>query len=171
MSDQGKNQPTRRQIVNFAFLRVLPEWRRLPSAERHEHKQEALRVLQRWNCEDMRILTYSTAGMRADCDLMLWRICYSLDCLSTAHSDLMKTQLGSYLEETHSFIGMTKRSQYQVGSENHNDFSLRGYIKPGGTRYLIVYPFSKTREWYRRPFEDRQRIVHEQINVAQEFPH
>jgi chlorite dismutase len=64
---------------------------------------------------------------------------------------------------------MTKRSQYVIGQEHDNNLALRGYIKPGGTQYLVVYPFTKTREWYLRAFEDRQRIVQEQIKAAQEF--
>jgi len=169
MADPGKNSP-RRQIVNFAFFRVQPEWRRLSIHERREHKDEAVRVLKRWDCEDMRVLTYSMTGLRADCDFMLWRISYSVECLSSAHSDLMKTQLGGYLELTHSFLGMTKRSQYLIGKEQDDHPALRGYIKPGASKYLAIYPFSKTREWYLRPFEERQRVVSEQIKTAQEFP-
>jgi chlorite dismutase len=168
MAESGKPS-ARRQFVNFAFFKVNPEWRRLPINERRDHKEEALRVLQRWNNEDMRLLTYSTAGLRADTDFMLWRICYSLDCLSSAHTDFIKTRLGGYLEGSHSFLGMTKLSQYVIGHENDNNLALRGYIKPGGTRYLVVYPFTKTREWYLRAFEDRQRIVQEQIKAAGEF--
>lgn len=170
MADSGKNAPPRRQIVNFAFFRVLPEWRRLSIAERREHKDEAARVLQRWDCEDMRVLSYSTAGLRGDADMMLWRISYSLECLNAAHSDFMKTHLGGYLESSHSFLGMTMRSQYVIGHEKDNPQALRSYIKAGGSKYLVVYPFSKTREWYLRPFEERQRIVTEQIKTAQEFP-
>lgn len=169
MVDQGTSPKPRRQFVNFAFFRVLPEWRRLSINERREHKEEALRVLHRWNNEDMRLLPYSTSGFRADCDFMLWRICFSLDCLNAAHTDLLRTSLGGYLEITHSFLGTTKRSQYLIGHEQDNDLALRGYIKPGGARYLVVYPFTKTRDWYHRPFEDRQRMVNEQIKAAQEF--
>lgn len=170
MPDSGKSAPSRRQIVNFAFFKVAPEWRRLPIAERREHKDEAARVLLRWDCEDMRVLSYTTAGLRGDCDFMLWRISYSLECLNTAHSDLMKTHLGGYLESTHSFLGMTRRSQYLIGHERDNPQALQGYIRAGGSKYLVVYPFSKTREWYLRPFEERQRVVQEQIKAAQEFP-
>ena len=166
--DTGKQSP-RRQIVNFAFFRVQPEWRRLSIAERREQKDEAVRVLKRWDCEDMRVLTYSTAGLRADSDFLLWRISYSLECLTSAHSDFMRTQLGGYLEVSHSFLGMTKRSQYLIGQENENTPGLRGYIKPGCSKYLAVYPFTKTREWYLRPFEERQRVVNEQIKTALEF--
>lgn len=169
MAEQGKQSPARRQFVNFAFFKVLPEWRRLPHEERREHKDEALRVIQSWNNEDMRILTYSTAGFRAESDFMLWRICYSLDCLNASHTDIIKTGLGGYIETKQSFLGMTKRSQYLIGAERDHDPALRGYIKPGGGRYLVVYPFTKVREWYRRAFEDRQRIVAEQIKAAQEF--
>lgn len=168
MAEPGKPS-ARRQFVNFAFFKVNPEWRRLPISERRDHKEEAVRVLQRWNNEDMRLLTYSTAGLRADTDFMLWRICYSLDCLSSAHTDFIKTRLGGYIEPAHSFLGMTKLSQYVIGHENDNNLALRGYIKPGGTHYLAVYPFTKTREWYLRAFEDRQRIVQEQIKAAGEF--
>ena len=139
-------------------------------AERREHKDEANRVLKRWDCEDMRVLTYSTTGLRAESDFMLWRISYSMECLSTAHSDFMKTALGGYLECSHSFLGMTKRSQYMIGQEHENPQAMRSYIKAGGSKYLAVYPFTKTREWYLRPFEERQRVVTEQIKTAGEFP-
>jgi chlorite dismutase len=167
MAETGKHS-ARRQFVNFAFFKVNPEWRRLSIDERHEHKQEATRVLHRWNNEDMRILTYSNMGLSADAEFMVWRICYSLDCLSSAHTDFMKTKFGGYVQNTHSFLGMTKRSQYLIGNEQ--DHHLHDYIKPGGTRYLTVYPFTKTREWYLRAFEDRQRIVAEQIKALGEFP-
>ena len=169
MVEQGKQTPARRQFVNFAFFRVHPDWRRLPLEQRRQHKEETLRVLRRWNNEEMRILTYSTGGFRAECDFMLWRICYSLDCLNASHTDVIKTELGGYLEQTRSFLGMTKRSQYLIGAERDNDPVLRGYIKPGSGRYLVVYPFTKVREWYRRAFEDRQRIVSEQIRALDEF--
>jgi len=169
MADPGKQSSPRRQIVNFAFFKVLPEWRRLSIAERREHKDEAARVLLRWDCEDMRVLTYTTAGLRGDCDFMLWRISYSLECLNAAHSDFMKTRLGGYLEVTHSFLGMTRRSQYLIGHERDERQASHSYIKPGGSKYLVVYPFSKTREWYLRPFEERQRVVTEQIRAAEEF--
>jgi chlorite dismutase len=169
MADSGKQALSRRQIVNFAFFRVLPEWRRLPIPERREQKDEVARVIQRWECSDMRVLTYSTAGLRPDSDFMLWRIATSLECLNAAHSDLMRTGLGGYLEMSHSFLGMTRRSQYLIGQEHENNQALRSYVKAGGTKYLTVYPFSKTREWYLRPFEERQRVVQEQIKAATEF--
>ena len=161
MPDQSKSSESRRQVVNFTFFKVMPEWRRLPREERDRQRQEFLRTLERWHGDEMNILSYSLMGMRADADFMLWRICYSLDCLSAAHTDLMKTALGGYLQTNYSLLGMTKRSQYAIGSESDSRTGLAGVVKPGAHKYVSVFPFSKTREWYHMAFEERQRIVHE----------
>jgi len=118
----------------------------------------------------MRILSYSTMGLRADCDMLLWRICYSLDCLSSAHSDMMKTALGSYLTMTHSLLAMTRRSQYLIGHEENNPAPMRGYIRPGNHKYMMVYPYTKTHTWYQLPFEDRQRMIQEQMRLVDDLP-
>src|SRR5512146_1932170 len=87
----------RRQIVSFTFFKVMPEWRRLPQDEREEHRREAAEVINRWNIPDqMKVLTYSTVGIRPECDFMLWRICYSLECLQSMQQELYSTRLAGY---------------------------------------------------------------------------
>ena len=44
--------------------------------------------------EQMTALTYSLSGLRADADMMLWRICYSLECLQQMQAELMRTAPG-----------------------------------------------------------------------------
>ena len=39
----------KRQMIGFSFFKVMPEWRRLPAAERAEHKRLFAEVLARWN--------------------------------------------------------------------------------------------------------------------------
>lgn len=158
------------QIVSFSFLKVNPNWRQLPVEERSEQKREFQEALERWANNEMRILSYSTMGTRADSDMLLWRICYSLDCLSSAHSDMMRTAMGGYLTVSHSYLAMTRRSQYLIGKEADNPQSMHSYIRPGNHRYMIVYPYSKARSWYQLPFEDRQRMVHEQMKLVDQFP-
>ena len=67
---------------------------------------------------------------------------------------------------------MTKRSTYvdkheHAGSEGR---SSRMVIVPGGRRYLFVYPFVKTRAWYRLPQEERQRQMSEHIAMGHKYP-
>src|SRR5438093_13292693 len=93
----ASSQEVRRQLISFTFYKVMPEWRRLPRSERQEHKREAAEVLHRWaDFAELRLLSYSTVGTRPDCDMALWRICYSLDCLQSMSAEFLATRLGGY---------------------------------------------------------------------------
>ena len=37
-------------------------------------------------------------------------------------------------------------------------------------KFLFVYPFVKTREWYLLPFEKRKEIMDQHFRIAHEFP-
>ncbi len=166
-----EEKPVRRQTVHFSFLKVLPEWRRLPAAEKAEHKRLFAEVIDRWNQpERLLTLTYSTVGTRGDCDLALWRICYSPDDLNQMTAELMATPLGGYLETPYSYLAMTKRSQYLIGHEHEGQHDSRGAIRPGGQKYIFIYPFWKTRSWYLLPMEERQRLMNEHIRVGHLYP-
>jgi chlorite dismutase len=62
----------------------------------------------------------------------------------------------------YSFLAMTKPSEYSDES--------RLEVRPGRDKYLFVYPFVKTREWYGLPADERWRIMQEHIRVGREFP-
>lgn len=161
----------RRQFVSFSFYKVQPEWRRLPHAEREEHCREFAQVIHKWDQRDkFQTLTYSTVGLRPDCEMMLWRICYTADEIQMMTSEMLATRLGAYIETPHSFIAMTKRSQYLIGHEHEEQIDSRGTLFPGGQKYIFVYPFWKTRAWYLLPMEERQKMMSEHIRVGHEFP-
>ncbi len=167
---ENPKEPHRRQFISFSFYRVLPEWRRLPLEEREDQRREFGEVLRKWNVPDtMRVLTYSLVGIRRDADLMLWRICYSVNCLQDMASDLRRTRLGGYLVTAYSFLGMTRRSEYLINLHEAHA-TLRGVVRPGGGKYLSVFPMVRTRDWYLLPFEDRQRAVQEMMRANNEVP-
>jgi chlorite dismutase len=37
-------------------------------------------------------------------------------------------------------------------------------------KYVVVYPFIKSREWYLLPFEERKKMMEEHIAVGRKFP-
>jgi len=57
---------------------------------------------------------------------------------------------------------MTKPSEYSEES--------RLQVRPAHSKYLFVYPFVKTREWYTLPGEERYRIMQEHIRIGREYP-
>jgi chlorite dismutase len=169
----AKNQEKKvqRQMVSFTFFKVTPEWRRLSIGERSEHKRVFAETLKKWNQPGRLLgLTYSTVGTRGDCDMLLWRICYSAEDINQMTAELLATPLGGYLDTPHSFLAMTKRSPYLIGHEHEGQHDSRGAIRPGGQKYLFVYPFWKTRAWYLLPMDERQRLMNEHIRIGHLYP-
>ncbi len=161
----------KRQIVAFSFYKIMPEWRRLPAEERSAHKAAFLDVLQRWNrVGEFLSLTYSTIGTRGDADFCVWSICYSVEEMNRMRSELLATPLGGYLNTPHSFLSMTKRSQYQIDRVDESEGEGRGAIRPGGHKYIFIYPFWKTRPWYLLSMAERKRLMDEHIRIGLSFP-
>ena len=92
------------------------------------------------NSSDMILLCYSMVGLRGDTDFMTWRICYSMEEFQTMTTRLLQTGLGKYLNISHSYLSMTKRSMYMdfINPEHEED---RTHIIPGKAKYLFIYPF------------------------------
>jgi len=163
--------PARRQIVCFSFYNLMPEWRRLPESERATHKAAFAAVLDRWNkTGEFLSLTYSTIGTRGDVDFCVWTIGYAVDELNQMRAELLRTPLGGYLNSPHNFLAMTKRSQYQIGRPDESEGEGRGAIRPGGQKYIFIYPFWKTRPWYLLSMSERKRLMDEHIRIGLLYP-
>src|SRR5574341_169125 len=162
-------QPPKRQFVNFTFHKVDPTWRRLSESERTQGKQEFARVVEEYAGKVL-VIPYTTVGIRGDCDFMLWRIGYELELFQEMTSKLLATGLGKYLSTPYSYLAMTKRSIYVDHHVHENQESRRLQIIPGKSKYIFVYPFVKTREWYLLTKAARQGMMDEHIEVGHRFP-
>jgi chlorite dismutase len=151
------------QYVNYIFFKLDPVWRRMAGEERERGKKEFLQAVE-GNARDMLLRSFTLMGLRSDADFMLWRIGYDLDAFEKMTGALLHTGLGKYLAVTYSYFAISRQSIY-VG-EHTPGFQNRRYIVPGEGEYLFVYPFVKTRAWYRLPLEDRQRIMDEHMRIG-----
>lgn len=151
------------QYINYVFFKLDPEWRRLPEEERERGKQEFLAAAEQHG-GSMLLRSFSLMGLRPDADFMLWRIGYDLDAFEEMTSALLKSGLGKHLELAYSYFALSRRSIY-VG-EHTPGFQNRTHIVPGEADYLFVYPFVKTRAWYRLPLEERQRMMNEHMQIG-----
>ena len=159
----------RRQYVNFAFFKVDPAWRRLPTEERTRGKCQFIDVVKTFEPE-MVVIPYSLVGIRGDCDFMLWRIGYDLGKLQEMTAHLLATELGKYLLTPYSLLAMTKRSTYVREHRHPDQEGTRLRLTPGKFRYLFVYPFVKTRAWYRLTQQARQGMMNEHIEIGHKYP-
>lgn len=156
-----------RQFVNFTFYRARPEWRLLDEETRAQGKREFVEAVDGFRRE-LLIHTYSLVGLRTNAEMMIWRIGYLLDPLQEMTARLNRTVAGKYLDVTQSFLSMTKRSMY-IDRDNPEHVEDRLHIVPGRSKYLFVYPFVKTREWYARPAGERQDMMDEHIRVGSKY--
>jgi chlorite dismutase len=159
----------RRQYVNFAFYKVDPVWRRLPKEERKRGKCEFVEVVKSYE-QDMLVVAYSLVGIRGDCDFMLWRIGYDPLKLQEMSAQLLATELGKYLTTPYSYLSMTKRSVYVDKHTHQGQEGTRLRLVPGQFKYLFVYPFVKSKAWYRLTKHARQGMMDEHIEIGHKYP-
>ncbi len=160
---------TARQFVNFMFFRVDRAFRALPADAKVQAKREFAEIVARYQ-RPMFVLPYSTIGLKAGVDFMLWRIGFDIDPFQRMVADINKSMIGRFLEVPQSFLAMTKHSQYVEEHVHEGQEGRRLRIVPGKRPYLFVYPFVKTRDWYLLPMSERQRIMNEHIAIGHKYP-
>jgi chlorite dismutase len=166
-SEQSDKAKIVRQFVTFTFYKARPEWRSLDAQSKLAAKREFVEVFDTYRRE-LLLHTYSIVGLRSNVDFMVWRIGYSLDPFQEMSARLNATAAGRHFDVTQSFLSMTKRSMY-IDKDNPEHVEDRLHIVPGQSKYLFVYPFVKTREWYSLPVEQRQEMMDEHIRVGTKY--
>lgn len=163
MTDNGTG--TADNCVQFVFLKLDASWRRQPADTRARHKEEFLTTLKATEAA-VPAHSYSTLGLRADTDFMLWRTSSGLESLEETLGALLSTELGGYLEVSHAFFGLLRRSTYgQARTEQDHAEASQEKAK-----YFVLYPFTKTIEWYLMSREARQGMMNEHIRVGRTHP-
>ncbi len=165
-----EEKKTPRQFVNFSFFKLDPAFRRLPQEEIDKGKKELMDVLEEYdNRGDVILLSYTTMGIRADAEIMFWRVSYKLENFQEMTTKMYRTGLGKYLIQTYSYFSQTKKSMYMdiFDPEHEED---RTHIIPGKAKYLFIYPFTKKREWYLLTKFTRQGIMDEHIFIGNKYP-
>jgi chlorite dismutase len=157
----------RRQFLNFSFYRLDPVFRRLPGGEQRAAADGFIELVREWESLDEVILrTYSLVGLRADVDFMLWRIAFDPLCFQAMEAAIRRSRLGAYLSQVYSFLSLQRRSPYVNRSKGAGEGIE---LLPGEGKYLFVYPFIKTRSWYRLSPHARQGMMDEHIAASAPF--
>jgi chlorite dismutase len=152
-----------RNYVKYTFLKVDPAWRRRAADERAEDKREFAAACRDF-AEEHYLRAYSLVGTRGDCDLMVRAIARRLDPIHDLHVLLNQSGLMRFSNIPYSYLSITKESPYS----DEPDKPL-GPRAGADSKYLIVYPMWKKREWYRLPEEERMRVMRDHIAVARRF--
>lgn len=148
---------------NFSFFKIDPKWRWMADLAKEESAKEVEIIL---NNAGVKYRSYSNLGLRDDSDFLLWFAAKSVEEIQSAIEKLYKTVFGKYIIASMTYLSCTRPSIYVKGEKKEHGFITGMSPK----KHVIVYPFTKTREWYLLPQEERQKIMDEHIQVSKKYP-
>lgn len=107
---------------------------------------------------------YDVAGLRADADVMIWWHSGSSDALQDAYGLFRRTALGKCLTPVWSQAALHRPAEF---NKSHIPAFLAG---EEARRYVCVYPFVRSYEWYLLPDEERREMLAEHGKMARGYP-
>ncbi|MBM7787764.1 hydrogen peroxide-dependent heme synthase [Tenggerimyces flavus] len=108
--------------------------------------------------------TYDVSGLRADADVMIWWHAPSSDDLQDAYNRFRRTAFGRRLDPVWSQLALHRPAEFNKG---HIPAFLAG---EEARRYVSVYPFVRSLEWYLLPDEERRAMLAEHGMMARSYP-
>jgi chlorite dismutase len=150
--------------VHALALGLDPAWRRLPDRDRRVDADALISVID--TDPSVKTFTYSMIGLEAGADILVWRLAGSLDALEEAAAAILRTGLGRWLTVRHSFVGLIGASQYVARATSQEQSLFEG----ARSRYLVVYPFTKSTDWYLLSKEVRQGVMNGHMKVGHQYP-
>ena len=154
--------PTR--FVQALGLALDPAWRRRTGPERTSDWDAFSSTLAA--DESLVTHTYSTLGLRAGVDVLLWRLAPSLEVLERSAAALLGSGTGRWLTISHSFLGLIVPSQYVKRPTTQEQSMFTGER----SKYLVVYPFTKDTAWYLMSQSARQGVMNEHMRIGHDYP-
>src|SRR5262245_52494229 len=147
------------KYLSFSFYKVDAKWRWLNDLGKAEAAEEFGNLFDIASTK-MKIRTYSTIGLRKNCDFMIWMISDTIKKIQILTSKVYSTVFGKYIEISDLFLSAARESTYA------NSVTPGFMTEDEPMKYNIVYPFIKSREWYLLPFQDRKKMMDEHIAVG-----
>lgn len=149
-------------FIVFQCWKMDREWRRLDAGTKHRHVEQFIAACDAASAGLKHFAAFSTAGLKADVDFMLWAKATNLDALHDLALKQRGTELSKWMDLSRNYLAMLKGSPYD---QEDKIFKPADHYK-----YLFIYPFVKTRQWYLLPLEERMRIMRGHIDGGAAYP-
>lgn len=112
---------------------------------------------------------YSVFPARSDTDFLLWSA-WGADQPEVAAAAMKKyadkvSSWRKFAQPVQTLWGFTKPSMYSRGKSEQDIDPLEG----ARSTYFVIYPFSKTKEWYLMSLDARQGMMNEHIKLGKQF--
>jgi chlorite dismutase len=148
----------------YPVFRRTADLRDRPTGDVDQIAHEAEILFKEWSERVTVRGIYSTVGFRADSDLMMWWVARSPDDLQDLMVTFRRGALGRRLELAWTFMGVVRPAEF---AKDHVPAFVRG--EPP-RKYLCVYPYVRTTDWYLLPPEERATLLREHGEFGREYP-
>ena len=106
---------------------------------------------------------YTTVAFTADADLMFWWIADTVDDIEELLIEFKRTRLGRVASPVETFLGVTRPAEF---ARDHQPAFVKG---DDPKKYICVYPFVRTPEWYLLDPKERGGLLREHGEAGREF--
>lgn len=163
MSDQTPDVEAINASIRYCMYSVFKASRELP-AERETLVADTAAFFDKLATEDVVVRgLYDVGGLRADADLMIWWHADDVEALQAAYRGFLATPLGRTLDPVWSNVGLHRPAEF---NRSHVPAFLAG--EPAH-KYLCVYPFVRSYEWYVLPEDERRDMLREHGLAARDY--
>ncbi len=150
--------------IRYTMWSVFRLVRPLGESDRAAIAAEVERVIDELAGQDVVLRgAYDVAGLRADADFMLWLHAETSDALQDAYARFRRTALGLACEPVWSQMALHRPAEF---NKSHVPAFM---ADEHARRYVCVYPFVRSYEWYLLEDSERRELLAEHGQMAREF--
>ena len=151
--------------IRYTMWSVFRLGEPLGPSSRSECGREVVELFDQLGSKDVVVRgTYDVSGLRADADLMIWWHAETAEALQEAYTRLRRTTLGRHLDPVWSQLALHRPAEF---NRSHIPAFL---ADEEPRRYVCVYPFVRSYEWYLLPDEERRSMLAEHGRMARGYP-
>ncbi|MBK5250653.1 MAG: chlorite dismutase family protein [Actinomycetales bacterium] len=148
-------------FASYPVFKADPE--RLQGVDREVATKEIEDLLDRWSDRVTTRGAYSTIGFSATADLMFWWVASDPEHIQGINAEFRQTRLGRALDPVEAFLGLVRPAEF---TPDHQPAFVQGRAPQ---KYLNVYPFVRTPEWYLLEASERSSLLRDHGMAAAEF--
>jgi chlorite dismutase len=161
----GKTARELNKVIRYTAWSVFKAVKPLGEGDRGALGAEVQALFDQLESKDVTIRgSYDISALRADADLMIWWHASSAEELQDAYSRFRRTELGMHLEPVWSNMALHREAEF---NSSHIPAFLAGEEPK---RFVCVYPFVRSYEWYLLPDEERRTILANHGMKARTYP-
>ena len=163
-ANRGKRAKDLNDTIRYTMWSVFHLRDRLDDADREAEAREVDKLFEEMGEEVTVRGVYDVSGLRADAEVMLWTHSESSDELQQHYHRFRRTTFGRRLDPVWSQMALHRPAEF-------NRSHIPAFLADEEVRrYVCVYPFVRSYEWYLLPDDERRAMLAEHGQMARGFP-